>query len=207
MSLEAMVWALKTPAKDPLARIVLIALANYADSYGRNSWPSQETLLGYVQCSRRGLQVKLRELESAGLIRRGNQNITHHLPANRRPVVWDLAVWGAYDAPLDAVDNSAYRGAPRAPQGETWGAQPGTSEAHPGAHNPVLEPSPPTPSDHCERHAVHRPRCVECQVAQKRYRIAVVSAPRCSVCGHRRETCERLSGMTEDGHRFAVNAR
>lgn len=85
MSLEAMVWVLNCDsAPDPLARWVLMGLANHADRYGRNSFPGQTTLAQYAQCSDRSVRRKLDELEKdSELISRGDQELVSHYPANR----------------------------------------------------------------------------------------------------------------------------
>lgn len=108
-----MVWALSAPVSDPMSRVILINLANYAGEAGRGAWPSQATLLERAQCSRASLNRKLGHLEAEGLIRRGDQELLSHLPLNRRPVVWDLnlagAPWGLTVRPQDCdpetVDN------------------------------------------------------------------------------------------------------
>lgn len=92
MSTHIMGWALRADVGDPIAKLVLIALADHAHNDGTNAWPSQSTIAEYVGCSDRTVRTKLAELESAGVIRRGDQAVVSHLPVNRRPVVWDVVV-------------------------------------------------------------------------------------------------------------------
>lgn len=103
MSIQSMVWALEQQEiKDSTCRHVLLCLANYAGSDGRGAFPSALTLAFDTGLSERTVRYKLDALESAGLIRRGNQSIAaayidRH---DRRPVVYDLIEKrGAPDAP------------------------------------------------------------------------------------------------------------
>lgn len=95
MSLQAMVWALKTaPVPDPIAHLVLIGLADHAGDDGRTARPPVSLLAEYARCSPRSVQNKLRLLEELGLIMRGDQRMVEHIRADRRPVVWDLDIYG-----------------------------------------------------------------------------------------------------------------
>src|SRR6185437_5076812 len=46
----------------------------------------------YARKNARQIRRDLEQLEFIGLIRRGNQDLVNHLPADKRPVVWDLAI-------------------------------------------------------------------------------------------------------------------
>lgn len=95
MSIQAMSWAMEQQlCMDPSACSVLQALGNHADRDGTGAFPSVETLRRYTKLSERTIQAKLALLEKTGMIRRGNQDIAaaHIARADRRPVVWDLAM-------------------------------------------------------------------------------------------------------------------
>lgn len=94
MSLVSMVWALKEAPvpNDPVAHLVLIAYADHAQDDGTAAWPSVAKVAGYARCTPRTVQTKLRLLIGWGLIRHGDQRLVSHLPANRRPVVYDLVM-------------------------------------------------------------------------------------------------------------------
>lgn len=95
MSVQAMTWAMEQQlVVDPHACSVLIALANHADRDGSGAFPSVETLQRYTKLSERTIRSKLALLEQSGMIRRGNQAIAaaHIHRADKRPVVWDLAM-------------------------------------------------------------------------------------------------------------------
>ncbi|HEY0700422.1 MAG TPA: helix-turn-helix domain-containing protein [Micromonospora sp.] len=71
---------------------MLIGLANHAHANGRAAYPSQERLAHYARKSSRSVRTDLATLERLGIIRRGDQRHVAHLPTDRRPVVWDLAL-------------------------------------------------------------------------------------------------------------------
>lgn len=69
MSVEALTWASKQVTGSPGAKLVLIALANYANE--RNEcWPSQATLAQWTEQTDRTIRTHLAALESMGLIHR-----------------------------------------------------------------------------------------------------------------------------------------
>lgn len=69
MSVEAIAWASKQRTGSPGAKLVLIALANYANDRGE-CWPSQATLAMWTEQSDRTIRTHLATLESMGLITR-----------------------------------------------------------------------------------------------------------------------------------------
>lgn len=64
-----MLWALDAPIDKPIAKLALVAIADYADEKGY-CWPSQRTLLTRVRCSERALRDALKHLEDGGYIAR-----------------------------------------------------------------------------------------------------------------------------------------
>lgn len=95
VSASATAWALYqvTPEEaDPLARLVLLVLADHAHKDGSSAFPSVATIAGSVGLSDRTVQRKLAALLDAGLIRLGDQGLVSHLRADRRPTVYDLAL-------------------------------------------------------------------------------------------------------------------
>lgn len=88
-----MVWALEQAPDVPAQALgVLMGLANHADERGRGAYAGQELLAEYARKSDRQARTDLARLEEAGLIRRGDQSLVSHLRADKRPVVWDLAM-------------------------------------------------------------------------------------------------------------------
>lgn len=88
-----MSWVLNdAPGLPAHAFGVLVGLANHADKHGRGAYPSQQTLADYARKSIRQVRRDLGDLKEAGLIREGDARIVAHLPADERPLVWDLAM-------------------------------------------------------------------------------------------------------------------
>lgn len=93
MSVQATSWALEqAPDCPPSVVIVLVGLANHADDKGRGAYPSQEKLAWYARKSDRQVRSDLAQLAELGLIVEGDQRLTAHIPADERPVVYDLAM-------------------------------------------------------------------------------------------------------------------
>lgn len=66
MSLDALTWAFSQDL-EPAKKVVLLALADYADDRGR-CWPSLETMTAKTSLSVRSIRTQLRALEAHGLI-------------------------------------------------------------------------------------------------------------------------------------------
>lgn len=91
MSIEALSWVLRSDIPtDSTETLVLLGLANHAQSDGTSAWPAQDVLAKYARTTSRTVRRKLSSLEESGLIRRGDQRIVEHIRADHRPVVWDL---------------------------------------------------------------------------------------------------------------------
>lgn len=131
MSLRPMIWALQdAPCDDPQSVLVLMALADRASDDGTVAWPSIAWIAKRARCSPRTVQRRLRELEEAGLIRKGDQRFVAHLDSRYRPVVYDLAIHRSRGDSMTPLTGS---------RGDTPG--------HPGvtavADKPNLEPETP----------------------------------------------------------------
>ena len=80
----------EAPTKDPVSLLVLYALADRANDDGSTAYPSQEWIAARARCSVRTVRRKLADLETAGLIRKGNPKFVEHIRKDRRPMVWNL---------------------------------------------------------------------------------------------------------------------
>ena len=69
MSIWAVNWAFHTEVAPPVHKLVLVALANFADDEDL-AWPHVETLAGMASVSTRTVQRALKALEVAGLVER-----------------------------------------------------------------------------------------------------------------------------------------
>jgi hypothetical protein len=67
MSFQAMAWAIQQKLDDPLAKLLLLTLANYANEQ-HESWPSMNRLADDTAMSKRSVINKLAELERSGLL-------------------------------------------------------------------------------------------------------------------------------------------
>lgn len=93
MSIRYVDWALReAPTKDSTETLVLVGLANHVSDNGTGAYPSVNTLSKYAKCSERTIQRKLRDLEEAGVISRGDQRSVAHHRSDRRPVVYDINI-------------------------------------------------------------------------------------------------------------------
>lgn len=69
MSTEAMVWVLyNSHTTCGTDKVVLLGIASHADAYGRNAWPSHETLAGYANVDERNVRRCLARLKEQGHI-------------------------------------------------------------------------------------------------------------------------------------------
>lgn len=88
-----MAWALdarRTGTLSPDARLVLVALADYADPDGRGAFPAKTTLAERLGITPRAVQRHLATLREDGLIHPGDAQLVAHYRADRRPIVYDL---------------------------------------------------------------------------------------------------------------------
>ena len=83
------IWAVE--GLRPVERLVLLALAYFADARGANSYPAQQTLASMCSCSPRSIKRTLRSLRERGLItatgkgRKGTIRYTVELPMATAP--------------------------------------------------------------------------------------------------------------------------
>lgn len=144
-----MVWALKEAPvpNDPVAHLVLIAYADHAQDDGTAAWPSVAKVAGYARCTPRTVQTKLRLLIGWGLIRHGDQRLVSHLPANRRPVVYDLVMDAdSIPASADGVETQADAVGKAAGQAGVKVLHPKTRAAE-SVDNPAAGVNPASPQD------------------------------------------------------------
>jgi hypothetical protein len=92
VSVQALAWVLEdAPDLPPHLVGTLMALANHADRSGRGAHPGQAAIAWYTRKSDRAVRKDLIQLSKLGLIREGDQRLVSHIPADARPVVYDLA--------------------------------------------------------------------------------------------------------------------
>lgn len=129
-----MTWALSADVGDATRKLVLIGYANHAHKDGRNSWASKATIADYVNCHPKTVTRHVQALIEDGWLREGDQQQVAHLRADRRPVVYDLAMTDA--------QRDTWRGDNLSPRDDDTTGQPvPPSEVHGGTHGgtPVSE--------------------------------------------------------------------
>ena len=70
MSIKAVSWAFDQKLSDPLAKLVLLAVADHYNESSGDAWPSIERLMEYTEASRSTVIRKLKILETTGRISR-----------------------------------------------------------------------------------------------------------------------------------------
>ena len=98
MSLRAMNWVMESaPTRDATALLVLYALADRANDDGTAAFPSQDWIAQRARCSVRTVRRKLKDLETEGIIQKGDPRFVEHIRQDRRPTVWNLCLWNRTD--------------------------------------------------------------------------------------------------------------
>lgn len=91
MSWQAVKWVVHdVNGVSGTEKLVLMVLAETARSDGKNVYLAHSTIAERSCLGVATVKRALKTLEAEGLIRRGNQSVTAHLPPRHRPVVWDL---------------------------------------------------------------------------------------------------------------------
>ncbi len=114
MSWQCTSWALReAPCPTSTARLVLIALADRCQPDGRSAWPTVETLAQEAHTSESSVRRALKELESSGAIRRGNQELAQWdehgewVPPQYRSTVWECCMGVALEAAAEKPGRQA----------------------------------------------------------------------------------------------------
>jgi len=105
LSVKALSWAFDVQIDDPLAKLVLLAIANNHNEAHGIAWPSVAHLCRVTGASERTVRNKLVKLEDAGLIGRKYRN-------GRSTQYYLFFDTPARDAPLHEVPPTPARGAP-----------------------------------------------------------------------------------------------
>lgn len=190
MSIEAISWALNAQVGDSTRKLVLVALANHAHRDGTSTFPSKDSIAAYAECSKGTVKRHVTKLLEEGWIRTGDQDLTASIRADRRPVVYDLAMndtvrdaWatGVQDEP----PSTGHDGAPTTPRPKPTGVH---LEHHGGSPvNPkpslTVEPPPPpasggrpTTSTSCSKHTTPTPNCRSCGTTPRQLERAAAKA-------------------------------
>jgi len=138
VSVQAITWVLEdAPELPPHLVGTLLALANHADRGGRNAYVGQKLLGWYTRKDRRNARKDIDQLLKLGLIREGDQRIVGHLRADRRPIVYDLAMERTRGP---RPNDEGMQASPRGSQSEGMQASPGHPPARGRVHPPGERP-------------------------------------------------------------------
>lgn len=107
MSVRAQQWAAGRVELDPAVRWTLWHLADFAHDDGTAAFPSARRLAERCGCTERTIRRHLAELVRLRFIEDGDQLLTMHYPANRRPHVWALRMNAGQPSRLAAAGGSA----------------------------------------------------------------------------------------------------
>lgn len=135
MSVQAITWALDQRTGKPSGKLLLLALANYANSAGE-CWPSLQTLMADTELSRRTVIHWIGELERCGLVavrRRkgadGQQQTNYYILAIGGAAVTISADPGAKLAPGDEATDGGGDAAFHVERNENTAPPPGANSA------------------------------------------------------------------------------
>lgn len=144
MSVEAISWVLNHSPVTGTDKVILIGLANHADSAGHDAWPALATLARYANLDRRNVQRALRRLESGGHIAVETQEGGDHRTrddrrTNRYRIIMQRGGVDATPPPSEPVDNPP-RGGADAMASVARGGADGANGAALAPPEPSLEP-------------------------------------------------------------------
>ena len=91
MSNAAVGYVLRATVGDSTRKVILIAMADSANSQTGVMWHGVTALATMAECSPRTVQRHLRVLITEGYVRKGDQSYVAHLRGDRRPTVYEVA--------------------------------------------------------------------------------------------------------------------
>jgi hypothetical protein len=149
VSTEAVGWALDRRRSGDMsaeARLVLVALAEHANrAHDHQSYVSAKTVADYIGVTLRSVRRSITTLIEIGAIALGDQTLTEHLPANRRPTVYALDVTARGVARVTPTDQAGVT--PMTARGDVGDRSGVTSTSlkpkeEPSRTNPTPDPRP-----------------------------------------------------------------
>ena len=143
MSVKAMAWALEQSTENPVDKLILIALGNYADDADQ-CFPSRRTLARIAMCSLDTVDRAIKRLEAAGMIRKEVRQGARGLTSNAYELCMDPS--RNLRPPQEAKDGETLAADVRPPQPQiaaTLAAPDAATLAARAAatYEPLLEPS------------------------------------------------------------------
>jgi hypothetical protein len=163
MSYFAQAWAEEAPVADVYERAIITLMSHRARNDGTGAYPSVKTMSRYALCDEKTIERRVRALRKRRMIALGDQALAQHLPADKRPQVYDLQIpFSWYSAaqlgqvnreradrgagPLTETDRPPLPPAPprktRADRGTTRTRAPRTARRQPSADDGSDDPAP-----------------------------------------------------------------
>ncbi len=160
MSHEAVAWVLNHSDTKGTEKLILVGIASHADKYGRNAWPSIETLARYASVNERNTHRAIASLRDAGHliveVQAGGSRKTPSRYAPNLDEIVGVAAWagGALGPPLlsTGVALEVVRGG----AGDTSGV----AHAPPEQSFKEQEPPPRAPVDNSQPRLSEKGRAV-----------------------------------------------
>jgi len=186
MSWQATDWADSLPydAAKQLPFRVLLKYANVAAQDGTRAWRNSWEVANELGVDRRSVIRALRDLQTADLIRPGDQRAVEHIQGNRRPVVYDLnfgwhRMYSQPEIPLPEEDDDApdsgvtelSTGTPGVTSGVTTAVPLGTNGT---IYNQLKE----------ETHVLDRAQARNTDALSRGSHSAATASPGYGLCGH-----------------------
>ena len=129
-----------TMKRRPIAKLVLLALADHCDDAGRNAWPAIATLAARAETCRRVAIHVLHDLRKRRLIK--VQSHSGWVNGRQRPTTYAVTLNGAVakEAARRAKQNEVHGMHPISNRGARSGARKPVNGVHAAAHDPVQIP-------------------------------------------------------------------
>lgn len=90
---DAFLWAEEdAPVADVEEWATLMSLSKRADPDGCNAYQSYPTIAERAKIDAKTVYRRCKEMERRGILKRGDQRAVAHIPADQRPVVWDIQI-------------------------------------------------------------------------------------------------------------------
>lgn len=162
MSVHATRWAWEQSVGHPTRKLVLVALADHANSDGE-CWPSMGTVATFAECSARTVQRHIDALCEQGLVKKVGRRARKD--GTFGPWNYQLPMSSGHERPADTDDRRPPKDRP-ADTGDDVQRTHVSSQNHQGNHQePPGRPSPETTKElidllasHVERHTGRKPR-------------------------------------------------
>ncbi|MDI6910482.1 helix-turn-helix domain-containing protein [Nocardioides sp.] len=92
MSIPAVKWAINETRLTGTRKLVLITFAEHADKGSAHAYPGIPRIASALNCTDRTVRRHIADLVDQGYLSEGDQRLAAKIPADRRPIVYQLAM-------------------------------------------------------------------------------------------------------------------